>query len=109
MNRDDNSKALGIASFALSLSGLASLTAVVFVQVSALWLSALCVALSAAALVLGIVSRKKQRQIHPLAIAGIIISIITLIWYAIIWSLIVTLFFFFSDVIHSFSGLGRMG
>lgn len=109
MDSNHHTKALGIVSFTLSLSGLACLAAIVFFQSSALWLSALCVAVSVTSLVLGIVSRKKQRQHNPLALASVIISIVTLIWFMIIWSLILALFFFFSDVIHAFSGLGQIG
>lgn len=76
---------------------------------SELWFSVGCAALSVTALVLGAVSRRQQSRRNPLALAGFIVSIVTLTLFVMLWALILALFVFFADVVHWLSGLGRMG
>lgn len=109
MKQMNCARALGAVSFALSLLGFLCLTCVVFVRVSELWFSVGCVVLSVTALILGAVSRKSLRSHNPLALAGFIISIVTLALFVILWTLILALFFFFADIVHWLSGLGRIG
>ena len=59
---EKTAKVLGIVSFVLSILGLVCFFIIVFVQISGLWFSFGCAAFSVTALVLGAVSRKKQKN-----------------------------------------------
>ena len=61
-------KVLGIVSFVLSILGLVCFFIIVFVQISGLWFSFGCAAFSVTALVLGAVSRKKQKNHNAFAL-----------------------------------------
>ena len=106
---EKTAKALGIVSFVLSILGLVCFFIIVFVQISGLWFSFGCAAFSVTALVLGAVSRKKQKNHNFFALIGFIISIVTIALFILLWTLILVLFVFFADVIHLLSDLGRIG
>ena len=106
---EKTAKVLGIVSFVLSILGLVCFFIIVFVQISGLWFSFGCAAFSVTALVLGAVSRKKQKNHNAFALIGFIVSIVTIALFVFLWTLLLVLFVFFADVIHLFSGLGRIG
>lgn len=109
-----NTKAFGIASLVLSVSGFACLCGCLFafIKISVLGLflfSFGCVVLSVTALVFGAVSLKKQKNHNPTALTGFIISIVDVVLLIMLWMLVVFIFVFFSYAMDWMSGLGRMG
>lgn len=106
---EKTAKMLGIVSLICSLFGLACLYAVAFIRMSGLWYSFGCLALSVTALVMSTVSRHQQNRHNAPALAGMIISIVTLAMLLMLWLLVLVLLLFFSHTVELLSGLGRMG
>ena len=113
MIKTKSTKAFGIASLVLSVSGLACLICciIVLTQISifGLCFSFGCAVFSVTALVFGAVSLKKQKSHNPIALTGFIISIVTIALLILLLTLITAIVVFFSYAMDWLAGIGRMG